>query len=83
MDDIGAAVAATDKPLHYTMADKEYWEAIYAGGRWAMSRRNPIFPCDWVTKRELGDREPLKHVGALWTSLAADRPVYGGFSRSC
>src|SRR4029077_1509782 len=23
MDDIGAAVAATDKPLHYTMADKE------------------------------------------------------------
>lgn len=35
MDDIGAAVAATDKPLHYTMADKEYWEAIYAGGRGA------------------------------------------------
>jgi len=33
MDDVGAAVAATDKPLHYSQTDKEYWDAIYAGGR--------------------------------------------------
>jgi hypothetical protein len=30
-DETGSAVAATDKPLHYTQADKEYWQAIAQG----------------------------------------------------
>jgi hypothetical protein len=30
-DENGATVAATDKPLRYTQADKEYWEAIAQG----------------------------------------------------
>jgi hypothetical protein len=32
-DETGASVAATDKPLHYAQADKEYWQAVYAQGR--------------------------------------------------
>lgn len=30
-DKTGAVVAATDKPLHYTQADKDYWQAIAQG----------------------------------------------------
>jgi hypothetical protein len=30
-DNTGATVAATDKPLHYTQADREYWETIAQG----------------------------------------------------
>jgi hypothetical protein len=37
VDDVGAAVAATDKPVHYTQTDKEYWDVIYAGGRGAVN----------------------------------------------
>jgi len=33
VDALGVPVAATDKPVHYTQADKQTWEAIYAGGR--------------------------------------------------
>jgi hypothetical protein len=33
VDEVGAAVAATDKPVHYTQTDKEYWAAIYAEGK--------------------------------------------------
>src|SRR5262244_2312794 len=29
-DETGASVAATDKPLHYAQADKEYWQALHA-----------------------------------------------------
>ena len=31
-DGVGAAIAATDKPVRYSQAP-EYWQAIYAGGR--------------------------------------------------
>jgi hypothetical protein len=37
VDDVGAAVAATDKPVHYSQKDKEYWDAIYAEGRGAVN----------------------------------------------
>jgi hypothetical protein len=37
VDDVGAAVAATDKPVHYSQTDKEYWDAIYAGGQGAVN----------------------------------------------
>lgn len=33
VDQNGACVAATDKPLHYVLPDKKYWEAVYAQGR--------------------------------------------------
>jgi hypothetical protein len=31
-DETGATVAATDKPLHYTQADMEYWRAVARDG---------------------------------------------------
>jgi hypothetical protein len=37
VDEVGAAVAASDKPVHYSQTDKEYWAAIYAGGRGAVN----------------------------------------------
>lgn len=37
VDALGVPVAATDKPVHYTQADKQTWEAIYAGGRGAVN----------------------------------------------
>lgn len=37
VDEEGAAVAASDKPVHYSQTDKEYWAAIYAGGRGAVN----------------------------------------------
>jgi len=37
VDEVGAAVAATDKPVHYTQTDKEYWAAIYADGQGALN----------------------------------------------
>jgi hypothetical protein len=37
VDEVGAAVVATDKPVHYTQTDKEYWAAIYAGGQGAVN----------------------------------------------
>ncbi len=35
-DENGAAVAATEKPLHYVEADQEHWQAVYAGGKGAV-----------------------------------------------
>ena len=32
-DEIGAIVAATDKPEHYFQGQQEYWQAVYAQGR--------------------------------------------------
>jgi hypothetical protein len=37
VDEVGAAVAATDKPVHYTQTDRDYWAAIYAGGQGAVN----------------------------------------------
>ena len=36
-DENGAAVAATEKPLHYIEADQEHWQAVYAGGKGAVN----------------------------------------------
>jgi len=36
-DENGAAVAATEKPLHYVEADQEHWQAVYAGGKGAVN----------------------------------------------
>ena len=36
-DGNGAAVAATGKPLHYVKADQEHWQAVYAGGKGAVT----------------------------------------------
>ena len=48
VDEIGAAVAATDKPVHYTQADKAFWESVYAGGRGAVNLTDVRF--DELTK---------------------------------
>ena len=37
VDEVGAAVAASDKPVHYSQTDKQYWAAIYAGGQGAVN----------------------------------------------
>jgi hypothetical protein len=36
-DENGAAVAATGKPLQYVKADQEHWQAVYAGGKGAVT----------------------------------------------
>lgn len=36
-DENGAAVAATGKPLQYVKAEQEHWQAVYAGGRDAVT----------------------------------------------
>ncbi len=36
-DENGAAVAATGKPIHYVEADREHWQAVYAGGKGAVN----------------------------------------------
>lgn len=36
-DENGAAVAATGKPLQYVKADQEHWQALYAGGKGAIT----------------------------------------------
>jgi hypothetical protein len=36
-DENGAAVAATAKPLQYVKADQEHWQAVYAGGKGAVT----------------------------------------------
>ena len=35
-DEMGAAVAATDKPVHYFQTEREYWEALQSGGQGAL-----------------------------------------------
>jgi hypothetical protein len=36
-DENGAAVAASGKPIHYVEADQEHWQAVYAGGKGAVT----------------------------------------------
>ena len=36
-DENGAAVAATGKPLQYVKTDQEHWQAVYAGGKGAVT----------------------------------------------
>jgi hypothetical protein len=42
-DENGAAVAATEKPLHYVEADQEHWQAVYAGGKGAVNVSDACF----------------------------------------
>jgi hypothetical protein len=70
VDAIGAAVAATDKPVHYTQADKDYWESLYARGRGAVNVTDVRF--DGPTKSDyvgIGvpvlDRSTGRFIGAV------------------
>jgi hypothetical protein len=72
---------ATDKPLHYTMADKEYWEAIYAGGRGAMNITDLRF--DEPTKSNyvgIGVPVPERGTGRFIGAVSALADVSGLFA---
>jgi len=58
----GVTVAATDKTLDYLQADEEFWQAIYANGRGAISVTDILY--DDVTKKSyVGMGRPILEEG--------------------